>query len=350
MKKKYGVIMIGCGHIGRQHIQDIYFRDNIKIVGVVDIDAERAQEFYKIYNAESWNTDYHHYLKNNEVDIVIVTTYADTHLKILKECLANNKHVLCEKPIGRNLQEGMDFVKAVKASNCKVLISHVLRHNKTYQKVAKLICEGTIGQMKLIRMVQNHHCKDWERYKKLMESCSPIVDCGVHYIDVMQWFADSIVVSVNGFGSRIDNDLPNNMYNYGVINIRLKNGCIGYYEAGWSKNLASCNIKEFIGDKGRISITLNANRAKDIEEGDLIEVYLNESNQYKMINCQSEYKNMWGQLEKLIEMIECNCSAVPTIDEVFSALRITLCADNEIRKSISMEGSNENSISWDCCR
>ncbi len=334
MEKKYGVVLIGCGHMGREHIQDIYFRRNINVVGVVDTDPKRAREFYEMYKPESWNTDYREYLKRGDVDIVIITTYVDTHLSILKDCLEHKKHVLCEKPIGRTLEEGKEFAETVKAAESKVLVSHILRHNETYRRAARLIREGTIGELTLIRMVQNHHCKDWERYKRLMESCSPIVDCGVHYMDVMQWFTGVPIIKVSGFGGRIDGDLPETAYNYGLMNVQLENGCIGYYEAGWSRNLASCNIKEFTGQKGRISIVLNANRYKDVEEGDMIEVYLSETNEYRTINCLSKYKNMWGQLQKLIDMIETNAPAVPTMDEVFSAFRAVVSADGKIRKNI----------------
>lgn len=332
MTREYGVVLIGCGHIGREHIQDIYYKKQIHIIGVVDVDPLRAQEFCTMFGADSWSTDYRDYLTRSDVDIVIVATYVNTHLSIVKDCLSNKKHVICEKPIGRTMQEGKEFADIVKQSDCKVLISHVLRHNKTYQKVAQLIQEGVIGDLTLMRMVQNHHCKDWERYKRLMLDCSPVVDCGVHYMDVMQWFAQSPIVKVDGFGSAIDSDLPEGQYNYGIIHVRLQNGCVGYYEVGWSKNLASSNLKEFIGLKGRISIILNANRYKDVEEGDLIELYLNETNEYRTINCKSEYKNMWGQMQKLIEMIETNAPAVPTIDEVFSAFRVVMCADSQIRK------------------
>lgn len=139
MKKEYGVVVIGCGHIGRQHIQDIYYREQIHIVGVVDVDPKRAQEFSAMYHADSWSTDYHDYLGRSDVDIVIIATYVNTHLSILNECLLHKKHVICEKPIGRTLQEGKAFVDLVKASDCKVLVAHVLRYNETYRKVAELI-------------------------------------------------------------------------------------------------------------------------------------------------------------------------------------------------------------------
>lgn len=334
MVKQYGVVLVGCGHIGEEHIRDIYYREGIRIVGVVDLDLRRAQDFARKYGAQSFSTEYEPYLSREEVDIVIIATYANMHLKILKECLQKGKNVICEKPLASTLQEGKEFVELVKASPNKVLVSYILRYNETYRKAAEIIQSGVIGNVKVMRMVQNHHCKDWERYRNLMEDCSPIVDCGVHYMDVMQWFTNSKIVDITGFGNVIDPDLPFGEYNYGVINVRLQNGAIGYYEAGWSKTLSSCNIKEFIGEKGRISIVLNSMRYKDVEEGDLIELYLYENNQYKMINLNSKYKNMWAQMQKLIEMIETDAPAVPTIDEVYSAFETVLCADQVIREKL----------------
>lgn len=334
MNKEYSIVLIGCGHIGEEYLRDIYFRDNIRIAGVVDLNEARAEDFARKYRAESCSTEYRSYLKRDDVDIVIIATYVNSHLSILKECLDNGKHVICEKPIGCNLQEGKEFVRLVKASQCKVLVSYILRYNETYQKAAQLIQSGAIGCVKLMRMVQNHHCKDWTRYKNLLKDCSPIVDCGVHYMDVMQWFTGSKIIDVNGFGTVIDTDLPESEYNYGVINVRLQNGAAGYYEAGWSKTLASSNIKEFIGDKGRLSITLNGFRCKDVEEGDLIELYTYEGNQYQAINIKAKYKNMWAQMQRLIQMIETDAPAVPTIDEVYSAYESVLRADNIVRSRL----------------
>ena len=332
MMKKYGIVIIGCGHIGQEYMQDIYFKEQIQIVGVVDVDPQRAQSFANRYHAQSWNTQYESYLDRNDVDIVIIATYVNTHLKILKECLQKEKHVICEKPIGITLEEGSEFFYLVKASSCKVVVSHILRYNQTYIKVAELIHAGVIGNIKVMRMVQNHHCKDWERYKKLLLDCSPLVDCGVHYIDVMQWFADSKVIDVDAFGTVIDSDVPKGAYNYGVIHTRLQNGAIGYYEAGWSKNLPSSNIKEFIGNKGRLSIVLNAVRSQNVEEGDLIQLYLNENNEYRTINVNSKYKNMWALVQKLIEMIETNAPAVPTIDDIYEVFQVVMRADQSARE------------------
>lgn len=334
MVKQYGILLIGCGHIGQQHIEDIYYRDNIRIVGVVDQDLARAKDFARRYGALRFGTDYHEFLSDPRVDIVIVASYVDSHLPITRDCLAHGKHVLCEKPIASNLRDGIEFFKLVQQSPCKVLIAHILRHNHSYQKIAELIAQGAIGQLKTMRMVQNHHAMNWERYKRLMEDCSPIVDCGVHYLDVMQWFSGSPIVSVGGFSTQIDADAPRP--NYGVINVRLANGCTGYYEAGWSPNMASQNLKEFIGDKGRISLTLQTYRQENQEEGDLISLYTSEDGRYTSINVPSKYKDMYAQLCSLIQMIEQNSSPIPPLKDAFSAFYAALFAEKAIGMHTSL--------------
>ena len=67
MKNWYGVVLIGCGHIGEQHIEDIYFRDNIKIIATVDKDEKLAQLFAAKYGADHYGTDYIPYIINVEM-------------------------------------------------------------------------------------------------------------------------------------------------------------------------------------------------------------------------------------------------------------------------------------------
>ena len=139
--KSYGVLVIGCGHIGMQHLLDIYYRDGIWIEAVVDKNPAAAEAAARRCGAHNWGTDYLPYLNSDNIDIVIIATYAGTHLSILKDCLAHHKHVLCEKPIGETLEQGMEFVETVKAAKEKVLIGHILRHNTSYQKMPPLQCK-----------------------------------------------------------------------------------------------------------------------------------------------------------------------------------------------------------------
>ncbi len=330
--KQYGIVLIGCGHIGKEHIENIYYKDNIHIVAVIDTDIERADLFLKKYHADFSDTDYHTYINRDDVDIVIAATYTQSHLSILKDCISAGKHLLCEKPIACNAADGEEFYCLVKNSPVHVSVAHILRYNQTYRRVKELIDAGTIGELKLMRMVQNHHCKDWDRYQKLLKDCSPILDCGVHYFDVMQWFSNSRIAHVSGIGTVLDDKNHDFDYNYGIVNLELENGAVGYYEAGWSPSIMSANIKEFVGTKGSISITLQAFRSSHVEEGDLIEIYTKKDNTYRSLNINAQYKPMWKQLQALIDLIENRPSEAPSMEDVYSAFRVGICADEAIRQ------------------
>lgn len=345
MGKVYGVVLIGCGHIGQEHIENIYYRENIRIVGVVDFVRERAELFSRKYSCGQpvlYDTDYKEMIKRDDVDIVIIATYVNTHLQILKDCLAAGKHILCEKPIASNVEEGEEFYNLVKNSKQKVLIAHILRHNDTYIKAAELIHSGVIGDIRLMRMVQNHHIMNRERYASLLNDCSPIVDCGVHYIDVVKWFSGCDIVSVNGMGSVVNKEnVPEGGFDYGLIAMRLSNGGMAYYEAGWTNSTASQNLKEFVGTKGRIRLILRDFRDDHKEEGDLLELYNDEAKEYSFININAQYKNMNKQIQTLIDMIENDTEGFPTIDDAFKAFCIALEADKRIREGLKVSSGSQ---------
>lgn len=333
MKRKYGIVLIGCGHMGETHIKHAYCKDNVTIVGVVDIIGERAKAFALKYGASSYSTDYESYLMDDNVDIVIIATYPSTHLEIIKNCLKHGKHIICEKPIADTLEKGIELLEIVKNSKSKLLVGHILRYNESYKRIYNMIADGAIGSPIIMRMVQNHHTMDWPKYKKLIEETSPIIDCGVHYIDVMRWFTGAEITEVSGICQKTEMDLPDGKYNYGMITVKLSDGSVGFYEAGWGNTIRASNVKEFIGPKGRISLTYKKDRHTNQEEGDLIEYYMYPEKEYKIININCDRKPADLELDKLINMIENDEQPVPSFQDVFNAFNIAIMADKSIKDS-----------------
>lgn len=335
MSSKYNVALIGCGSMGAAHLDDVCEKQNVVLECVCDLDEERAQQFCRKFHANSFETDYKKVIAMESVDIVIIATYPSTHLEILRECIANGKHVVCEKPIAPDIEGGKAFVELVKAHpECKVLIGHILRHNKTYQTVAKMIQDGAIGSPIVMRMAQNHHTMDWQKYRNLICEASPVLDCGVHYIDVMRWFTGADVMEVDGIGLRNEPDIPKDRYNYGLMTARLTDGSVAYYEAGWSNTMSSDNLKEFVGPKGRIRIVYQMSRSTHQEEGDLIEYYKYPEKTYEMINVNCKRKPTGDQLQELIDMIEGKTEGTPTIDDVFESFKWAIKADEIIKSKL----------------
>ena len=331
----HNVAVIGCGYMGQTHLEDIYLKESVNLYAVCDLDKEKARLCAQRYNADIYSDSAEEIISDKNVDIVIIATYPSTHLDFLKLCLENKKHVLCEKPITKTYEDGLKFKELVdKNPDCKVLVGHILRHNKTYKEVLRLIKEDTIGSPVVMRMVQNHQVRKWDKYQRLIEETSPIIDCGVHYVDIMRWFTGAEVTSVNGVGTKTVSSVPDGKYNHGMINITMSDGSIGFYEAGWSMTAANDNTKEFIGPKGRIKITYQKDRATHKESGNLISVYRYPDNVTEFINVPFNEKPTGAELDHLIKMIEDDIPAEPTISDVLSCFKVVCEAEKMIKANM----------------
>lgn len=97
---------------------------------------------------------------------------------------------------------------------------------------------------------------EWNTHQNLLESLSPIVDCGVHYLDIMCLMTKSEPESVHAIGVNLSTNQGNQKYNYGQLQVKFKDGSVGWYEAGWGPMISenAFFIKDVFGPKGSVSI------------------------------------------------------------------------------------------------
>ena len=90
-----------------------------------------------------------------------------------------------------------------------------------------------------------------------METTSPIVDCGVHYVDVMCQITDAQPIRVNAMGLRLSDEIAADMYNYGQFQVYFDDGSVGWYEAGWGPMMSETAffVKDIVSPNGAVSIT-----------------------------------------------------------------------------------------------
>jgi predicted dehydrogenase len=98
--------------------------------------------------------------------------------------------------------------------------------------------------------------EEWRIHKNLMSAMSPIVDCGVHYVDVMCQMTGASPVRVHGIGARLTDEVAADMYNYGHLHVTFDDGSVGWYEAGWGPMMSETAffVKDVVGPKGCVSI------------------------------------------------------------------------------------------------
>ncbi len=189
-------------------------------------------------------------------DAVSICTYPDTHAELARKSLLAGAHVFVEKPLAVSVEKASDLVNLAQEVKKKLVVGYILRVHPSWKKFIEIA--QTLGKPLVMRMNLNQQSSEttWQWHINLMKSMSPIVDCGVHYVDVMCQMTRSKPLRVHAIGARLTDQIKQDMYNYGQLQVVFDDGSVGWYEAGWGPMMSEVAffVKDVIGPKGCISI------------------------------------------------------------------------------------------------
>jgi predicted dehydrogenase len=216
-------------------------------------------------------SDYFDALTKTKPDAVCISTYSETHAEYAVAAFAAGAHVFLEKPVADNITDCERVIAAAKSAGKALVVGYILNVHPSWQKFTELA--QTLGKPLVMRMNLNQQSAggQWATHKNLLKSTSPVVDCGVHYVDVMCRMTGSRPVSVNGIGARLADDIAPGQINYGHLQVTFADGSVGWYEAGWGPMMSETAffVKDVIGPKGSVSIVASragsAGRSSDLE-------------------------------------------------------------------------------------
>ena len=233
MSKKITVLVIGCGNMGASHATAYHNHPGFNICGLVSRGKSKDELNDSLKSDYTLFTDYKQAIINTKPDAVCISTYPDTHKEISLFALENNCHIFLEKPIADDFKGSREIINKAVENGKKLVVGYILRHHPIWKKF--IIESKKLGKPVAMRMNLNQQSsgETWDVHKNLLASLSPIVDCGVHYLDVMCQITESKPLSVSAIGVRLSDEIPVDNYNYGQLQIRFEDGSVGWYEAGW---------------------------------------------------------------------------------------------------------------------
>jgi predicted dehydrogenase len=245
------VLIAGLGNIGMSHAL-AHHKAGSEIVGLVNRSAvvlPVGMENYPVFKTfeEGLAT---------KPDLAVIATYSDSHADFACAAMEQGAHVFVEKPLATTVADARRVVDCATANGRKLVVGYILRHHPSWMR---LIAEArAMGGPYVFRLNLNQQSTGaaWETHKQLMQTTSPIVDCGVHYVDVMCQITDAKPVRVHGMGLRLSDEIAENMYNYGQFQVVFEDGSVGWYEAGWGPMMSETAyfVKDIISPNGAVSI------------------------------------------------------------------------------------------------
>ncbi|MFC3415258.1 Gfo/Idh/MocA family protein [Algoriphagus hitonicola] len=256
MKNPIRILIVGCGNMGESHATAYHHMPEFEICGLVARGESKMKLNKKLNASYPLFDDFETALKSTHPEAVCISTYPDTHEDFAINALEANCHIFIEKPLADTVIGCERIIAKAKEKNRKVVVGYILRHHPSW---IRFIEEAQkLGKPLVMRMNLNQqsHGYMWDVHRNLMKSLSPIVDCGVHYIDVMCQMTRSKPLTVSAIGARLTEDIARDNYNYGQLQIRFEDGSVGWYEAGWGPMISETAffVKDVFGPKGAVSI------------------------------------------------------------------------------------------------
>jgi predicted dehydrogenase len=258
-------LVAGLGTMGKSHALAYHHDPAFEIVGLVNRSAVALPAELCGYPVA---TDFHAELARLKPDLVAIATYSDSHADYAVAAMEAGAHVFVEKPLATTVTDAERVAAKARESGRKVVVGYILRHHPSWQR---LIAEArALGGPFVFRLNLNQQSTGltWEVHKALMRTTPPIVDCGVHYVDVMCQITDAAPVEVRGMGLRLSDEIAADTYNYGHFQVLFADGSLGWYEAGWGPMMSDTAffVKDVVSPNGAVSIRMpESARSDDID-------------------------------------------------------------------------------------
>jgi len=350
MDKKVNVIVVGCGNMGSSHARAYHQLEGFNLVGLVDRNPEIMNKLSEELGGIDQFEDLDAALEAKKPDAVAVCTYPGTHAELTLKALEAGAHVFCEKPLAPNIEDAVSMTETARKKGKKLVIGYILRVHPSWTKFIEIARE--LGKPLVMRMNLNQQTsgKTWHTVRQLMETMSPIVDCGVHYVDIMCQMTRSRPVRVSAIGARITEQVHKDMYNYGNLQVSFEDGSVGWYEAGWGPMVSEVAffVKDVIGPKGCVSI-MDAEQGSDKGSDDIdshtqtnrLKIHygeLDENDEFarpdEIINTEDEpdhQKLCDMEQEFFLKAINEDMDLNDHLEDAVNSLKIVLAADESVR-------------------
>ena len=195
--------IIGYGLIGARRAK-VALDAGDQVVIVADVAEDRAAAVASTSGA-AWAADWEDVVSRADLDVVVVSTSNDHLAETSVAALRSRKHVLCEKPLGRNAGEAAAIVDAARDSGRLLKVGFNHRHHPGIAAAHAMVGEGAIGEVFAIRALYGHggrsgYEKEW-RTDRARSGGGELLDQGVHIVDLARWFIGEIVEAQGFLGT-----------------------------------------------------------------------------------------------------------------------------------------------------
>ena len=177
--------LIGCGNVGSKRAPYAAAHADSVLALVVDTDETQARAFasrYHCAHATDWNS-----VLKMDVDAAIVCVPANHMHEIVMAFLKAGMHVLCEKPLGRDLRQAREITERARARDLVLEVGLNLRFDSGLQAARALVSDGTVGELYFLKCDYVNGA-----VRSNTNEVGSLLDMGLHSLDLVVWFMGGV--------------------------------------------------------------------------------------------------------------------------------------------------------------
>ena len=175
-------------------------------------------------------------LREDKIDVVVILTPPDSHIKIASEFIKKNIDVICEKPLSTNLFETLKFKKLLKKSKNCFILNHCYTAYPLVREAKELIKQNTIGKILVVESElcagipddpkdKNNKTSQHFRFKKSMGKGILLGEVGSHPLSLVSYITGLKITKISSYLETIVK--KREVFDNGYINIKYNNKAIG---------------------------------------------------------------------------------------------------------------------------
>lgn len=200
--------VVGVGYLGQHHARIYSELPEVELIGVVDINKERAKEIAKRYGTVPF-FDYRDLF--GKVDAVSIVVPTVLHRAIAGHFIEEGVNILIEKPVTTNLEEAKELMEMANRKRVILQVGHIERFNSAVIELSKIVDRPIFID-----------CCRMGPYANRNMDVGVVLDLMIHDIDIVTSIVKSKVVKVHAFGYPVfskQEDIANTQ-------LVFANGCI----------------------------------------------------------------------------------------------------------------------------
>lgn len=259
MSKKIKFAVVGCGHIGKRHMEMIFQNPGAEVVAICDIRPQDELGIDEKFSVNYYTTITELIANEPEIDVACICTPNGLHAAQSNEFLNDKINVVCEKPMGLNKAECEQVIFKALTVSKQVFCVMQNRYSPPSEWLKEIVSSGALGNIHMVQ-INCYWNRDDRYYKKSVWKGTKDLDGGTlftqfsHFIDIMYWvFGD--ITNIGGKFNDFTHQHNTEFEDSGIVSFDFVNGGMGvlnYSTAVWNTNLESSIT--VIGEKGSIKI------------------------------------------------------------------------------------------------